>query len=137
MHLAEDGSAGTRLAPIDGGSCRFRSEPSSVGAGPAGGPSRPGRCGMTAELLVEEVVKRSARRARCLAKCLNGPLRFGDVLAGASDGTRDVPVYLEVVMIERYPGVVVDELEPNFGALLEFRGRLPSSLQPGWRLRSR
>lgn len=91
---------------------------------------------MSADLVVVELAGDSAALTQCAVKCVRGTLRVGDSLKTALDDTRVLDVDLEVVEIARYEGVLVHELEENFGALVHLAGNWPAPVGVGWSLRT-
>lgn len=69
-------------------------------------------------------------------RCIRGELRHGDRIRTA-EGPDDsvVEVDVTVSLVERYPGLATDLLDPPHVATLHGQGVLPDRVTPGWRLR--
>lgn len=91
---------------------------------------------MSAEMVVVELAERSSNSARCVVKCVRGTVSTGDFVRQARNDGRELQVDLEVVEISRYEGVLVQELEENFGALVQLVGLWPAEVDAGWSLRT-
>lgn len=88
---------------------------------------------MSFELVVEA---EGGSPGELIVRCVDGALRVGDVITSAADprSTSRSDVSLEVDSIERYEGVLVDELENSHVGRIWVHGDLPLGLVPEWRL---
>lgn len=88
---------------------------------------------MVFDLLVEATPDAISRSV--IVRCVDGAVRVGAAIAevrsteGATIETR-----LQVESIERYEGVMVDELERAHVGRLHLRGEIPAAILSGWRL---
>jgi hypothetical protein len=88
---------------------------------------------MSFELVVEVETESPGE---LIVRCVDGALRVGDVIKSAAEpgSVSGSEVSLEVDSIERYEGVLIDELESSHVGRIRVHGDLPIGLLPGSRL---